>query len=168
MAKTDAAGTASPAFLTLDSRVPPVVRDLLAEADGCVTNGFLTGGTACAQRAIQALFTYEKVSGEDPPGRVRALMEKHPAVPQMLSTVLLQFGDSTARDGAKLSANGLALLTATLKAIVYEIYVLGPERAERLQHVRQIYDSIERKPAEKRPAGATPPPASAGAVPRAS
>jgi hypothetical protein len=155
MAKTDDRGSqAAPAFLILDPRVPAVVRDLLAEADGCARSGFLTGGTACAQRAIQALFTLEKASGEDTPSRLRALTDKYPAVPQMLATMLLQFGDTTARDGAKLNANGLTLLTVTVKAIVYEIYVLGPERAERLQYVRQIFDAIERKPADARPATA--------------
>jgi hypothetical protein len=166
MAKTDERGShAVPAFLTLDARVPAVIRDLLAEADGCAQSGFLTGATACAQRAIQALFAHEKVSGDDTASRLKALTEKYSGVPQMLSTVLLKFGDSTARDGAKLNANGLTLLTVTLKAIVYEIYVLGPERAERLQYVRQIFDSIERKPAEPRAAAASAP---AAAVERAS
>ncbi len=160
MPKTDESGNqAGAAFLTLDSRVPAVIRDLLAEADGCAKNGYLTGGTACTQRAIQALFTYEQITGADMAARVRALTEKHP-VPQLLSTVLLQFGDSAVRDGAKLNANGLTLLTVTLKAIAYEIYVLGPERVERLQHVRQILDSIERKSPDKRAA-----PASAGTSP---
>lgn len=165
MAKTDDRGSqAAPAFLILDPRVPAVVRDLLAEADGCARSGFLTGGTACAQRAIQVLCTCEHVNGADMAGRLRALTEKYPAIPQILPTVLLQFGDSTARDGARLNANGLTLLVVTLKAIAYEIYVLGPERAERLQYVRQILDSIERKTTEKRAVSASPDTASAPAA----
>ncbi len=164
MAMTDDfTGNGAPAFLTLDSRVPAVFRDLLAEADGCSKNNFLTGGTACAQRAIQALLAYEKLEGPDTQSRIRALSEKYPAVPQMLSNVLQQFGDATARDGAKLNTNGLNLLTVTLKAIVYEIYVLGPERAERLQYVRQIFESIERKGSDKR--ATTGSSASSAAVP---
>jgi hypothetical protein len=157
-----------PAFLTLDTRVPAVFRDLLAEADGCSKNNFLTGGTACAQRAIQALLAYEKVEGPDTQTRIRALSEKYPAVPQMLSNVLQQFGDATARDGAKLNAHGLNLLAVTLKAIVYEIYVLGPERTERLHYVRQLFDSIERKSADKRAAGGSSAAQAAAPVERAS
>jgi hypothetical protein len=56
----------------------------------------------------------------------------------------------------------------TLKAIVYEIYVLGPERTERLQYVRQLFDSIERKSAEKRAAGGSSPAQAAAPVERAS
>lgn len=155
----DVSSFGSPAFLAIDGRVPSILRDLLVEAEGCAKNNYLTGGTACAQRAIQVLLTIEKTEGPDIQARVRALSEKYPAVPQMLTTVLLQFGDTASRDGAKLNAQGLNLLAVTLKAIVYEIYVLGPERAERLQYVRQIFDSIERKGADRR----SPVPAAAGA-----
>jgi hypothetical protein len=115
-----------------------------------MTNGYLTGGTACAQRAIQLLVTAEKVDGPDIEARVKGLAEKYPAVPQMLTAVLQRFGDATSRDGAKLSTAGLNLLIVTLKAILYEIYVLGPERAERLEYVRKVFDSIERKSGDKR------------------
>lgn len=163
MTKTETSNTppVTPAFLALDARVPTSLRDLLGEADGCLTHNFLTGATACAHRAMQGLLTIEKVDGADVPGRIRALNEKYPAVPQMLSSVLLQFGDATSRDGAKLNANGLNLLVVTLKAVLYEIYVLGPERAERLDYVRQVFESIERKGGDKRQAtGPTPVPAS--------
>jgi hypothetical protein len=159
MTKTDDfSSLGSPAFLTVDGRVPTMLRDLLVEADGCAKNNYLTGGTACAQRAIQMLLTVEKAEGPDTQARVRSLSEKYPAVPQMLTQVLLQFGDAASRDGAKLNTQGLNLLTVTLKAIAYEIYVLGPERAERLQYVRQIFDSIERKGADKRTAPPAPVP----------
>ena len=153
--------TSTPAFLNPDPKVPGSLRDLLTEVDGCLKHNFLTGATACAQRAITTLLTIEKVDGPDVQARLRALTEKYPAVPQMLSSVLLQFGDATSRDGAKLNASGLNLLVVTLKAALYEIYVLGPERAERLEYVRQVFESIERKGgADKKPAtGPTPVPA---------
>ena len=153
MTKIDvSAGTDGPAFLTLDSRVPVLIRDLIGEAEGCVKNAFLTGGTACAQRAIQMLLTTERVDGPDIEARLRGLVEKHPGVPQVLTTVLLRFGDATSREGAKLSAGSLHVLVVTLKALLYEIYVLGPERAQRLDYVRKAIDAIERKSADKRTA----------------
>src|SRR4030095_7396354 len=59
----DKSPTAPPAFLTIDSRPPAAVRELMLEADGCLKAGFLTGGTVCAQRAIQALLHHEKDDG---------------------------------------------------------------------------------------------------------
>jgi hypothetical protein len=167
MTKSDASqATDAPAFLTIDARVPAPIRDLIGEAEGCVKNAYLTGGTACAQRAIQMLLTAERADGPDIEARVRTLAEKHPGLPQILTTVLQRFGDATARDGAKLSAAGLNALVATLKAILYEIYVLGPERMQRLDYVRKAIDSIERKKEDKRsggPAGDHIPPVAASA-----
>ena len=136
---------ASAAFLSLDDRIPMSVRDLLLEADGCVGSGFMNGGTACAQRAVEALLKYEKAEGATYDARVRALGEKHSVIPQLLLTVLLQFGDGAARDSSKLTSNTLQLLVVTLKAVVYEIYVVGPDRLDRLQHVRRILEATERK-----------------------
>jgi len=138
----------APRFLTIDTRVPSAIRDLMNEADGCGKNGFLTGGTACAQRVIQMLTA--SADGQDMQARIKALADKYPGVPTMLTSILQQFGDATSRDGTKLSASGLNLLVVTLKAVLYEIYVLGPERNERLDYIRKAFESIERKGADKR------------------
>ena len=163
MTKSDVSG--SPAFLTPDSRVPGPIRDLVGEAEGCVKNAYLTGGTACVQRAIQMLLTAEKADGADVEARIKSLAEKHAGLPQVLTAVLQRFGDATSRDGAKLSASGLNVLIVTLKALLYEIYVLGPERMERIDYVRKALDSLERKNADKRSAasGAETPPVAASA-----
>jgi hypothetical protein len=145
---TDAGrSSTSPPFLTPDDRLPPALRDLLVEADGCVTSGFYTGGTACAQRAVEVLLRQEKAEGSTHEARVKSLIEKSPGLPQILVTVLAQLGDVSGRDTAKLTANTLNLLLATLKAVVYEIYVIAPERTERLQYIRRLLDATERKPA---------------------
>ncbi len=157
----------APEFLTLSPRVPAALRDLMSEADGCLTGNFLTGGTACAQRVIQMLLPAEK-DGPDMQARIRALGEKHPSVPPILTNIIQQFGDATSRDGAKLSASGLNLLIVTLKAVLYEIYVLGPERNERLDYIRKALESIDRKGADKRngsAGAASPEPTAVAAVP---
>jgi hypothetical protein len=143
MTKIDASD--NPRFLTLDARVPAPIRDLVGEAEGCVKNAYLTGGTACVQRAIQMLLAAEKADGNDVEARIKSLAERHAGLPQVLTAVLQRFGDATSRDGAKLSASGLNVLIVTLKALLYEIYVLGPERIERIDYVRKALDAIERK-----------------------
>jgi hypothetical protein len=135
----------SPAFLTLDDRVPVPIRELLLEADGCVSNGFLTGGTACAQRAVDTVLRLEKAEGSAYDARVRTLSDKHPAIPQLIITILLQFGDVGAREPARLTPGNLEVLVTALKAMVYEIFVVGPERGERLQYVRRLLEAAERK-----------------------
>jgi hypothetical protein len=131
--------------MILDDRVPASVRELLLEADGCVASGFTTGATACAHRALEAILKKEKAEGATQDARIRALGEKSLGVPALLVSVLTQLGDGPAREAAKLTANTLQLFLTTLKAVAYEIYVVGPERAERLQHVRKLVDATERK-----------------------
>ena len=74
--------SAVPNFLNVDSRVPSALRDLLAEADGCLKMGFLLGGTVCAQRAIQSLLSLESVNGANDDARLRALSDKYPERPE--------------------------------------------------------------------------------------
>ena len=135
----------SPAFLTLDDRVPAPIRELLLEADGCIANGFLTGGTACAQRAVDAVLKLEKAEGSAYDARIRWLSDKHPSVPQLIVTILLQFGDAGAREPARLTPANLDVLVTAIKAMVYEIFVVGPERGERLGYVRRLLEAAERK-----------------------
>jgi hypothetical protein len=142
---SDSGKTATPAFLKLDDRVPASLRELLLEADGCVTNGLMIGATGCAQRAVEALLKLEKVEGNGHEARVRSLNEKTPGLPQLLITVLSQLGDVSAN--VKLPASTLQLLLTTVKAVAYEIYVVAPERSERTEHIRRLLDATERKPA---------------------
>jgi hypothetical protein len=152
----------SAAFLTPDERVPASIRELLVEADGCVAGGFFTGATACAQRAVDALLKLEKAEGATHEARIKSLSDKTPGLPQILVTVLTQLGDVSAKDTAKLTSSTLQLLLTTLKAVAYEIYVVAPERSDRLQHIRRLLDATERKPAAAAagsPAAAAPAPA---------
>jgi hypothetical protein len=139
----DVRPSAAPAFLALDTRVPATLRDLLVEADGCLKSGFLTGATACSQRAVQTLLKLEDADGGSFQARLRSLSDKYPAVAQVLFAVLMHFGDETVPDESKLDAHRLQLLMVTLKAVMYEIYVLGPERTERIQYVRRLLESLE-------------------------
>jgi hypothetical protein len=154
MTKSTGGQSGPPAFLTLDDRIPVGVRELLLEADGCVANGYLTGGTVCAQRAVDALLKFEKADGPTFDSRVHSLGEKHPAVAQLLLTVLVQLGDHASRDTPRLTANTLQLLVVALKAVAYEIYVVGPDRTDRLQYVRRVLETTERRPSA--PSGARP------------
>jgi len=155
MAKsTESVSTAAaPAFLALDDRIPSSLKELLHEAEGCASGGFLIGATSCAQRAVDMLLKMEKAEGASHEARVRALVDKTPGFPQLLTSVLIQIGDVIARDTAKLPVNTLQLLLATIKAASWEIYVVAPERGERLQHVRRLIDATDRKTA-----AAAPPP----------
>jgi hypothetical protein len=135
-----------PAFLTTDDYVPGAFRDLLSEAEGCQQKGFLTGGTACARRALDLLLTVAKTEGSTYEDRLQSLGDKH-SIAKMLTSILVQCGGASARDNATLSVEVLQLFIVTMKAVVYELYVVGPERTNRLQYVSSLVTSVGRKPA---------------------
>jgi hypothetical protein len=135
-----------PAFLATDDYVPGAFRDLLSEADGCMQKGFLTGGTACARRALDLLLNVAKTEGASYEDRLQSLGEKH-GIAKMLTSILVQCGGASAKDNATLSADVLHLFIVTMKAVVYELYVVGPERTNRLQYVSRLVTSVGKKPA---------------------
>jgi hypothetical protein len=129
-------------FLETHDHIPQALRDLLNEADGCLQSGFLTGGTACGRRALDLLLTVAKTKGGTYEEGLESLCERH-GVPKVLTNILAQCGNASATDGAKFSTEVLQLFVVTMRAIVYELYVLGPERAERLQYVSALVKAVE-------------------------
>jgi hypothetical protein len=141
-----------PAFLTTDDYVPGAFRDLLSEADGCLQKGFLTGGTACARRALDLLLSVAKTEGATYEERLQSLGDKH-GIAKMLTSILVQCGGASAKENATLSVEVLQLFIVTMKAVVYELYVVGPDRTIRLQYVSGLVTSVGRKPAGENGAG---------------
>ena len=134
----------APRFLVVDSRVPAQIRQMLDEADGCLNMAFGMGGTACARKAVDVILETEHAAADDYAASLLTLSEKHPAVAPALFQILGMLGQGN----QPLSTESLKALIVTVKAIVYEIYVLGAERIERLMYVHQLVESLKREPAE--------------------
>jgi hypothetical protein len=64
----------------------------------------------------------------------------------MLTSILVQCGGASAKENATLSVEVLQLFIVTMKAVVYELYVVGPDRTNRLQYVSSLVTSVGRKP----------------------
>ena len=126
-----------PKFLTLDDNVPRPLRALLDEADGCLRMSFLVGAGACAGRTLDLLLAEQGLSEGDRADQILQLGKKHPAVSEsFLRGLSLVMNNPTGSwDEARAT-----LSIAILKAIAYEIYVLGPERKERAAYVIELLE----------------------------
>lgn len=129
-----------PRFMEVDERVPAPLRKLLDEADGCLDMAFTTGGTACARTAVRTIVQMEHADATDYATSLLTLSEKHPAVAPALFQILAMLGAGD----EPLSSEALRALIVAVKAIVYEIYVLGAERVERLMYVHQLVEALKR------------------------
>lgn len=129
-----------PRFLMLDPQISPALRAVLDEADGCVRLAFLTGGGACVVRALDLLLSEQGIVEADRARQLRELSKKHPAIAESFLKMLVPvMNDST----GVWDAPRLTLAIALLKAIAYEIYVLGPERTERTTYVLGLADRFK-------------------------
>ena len=132
-------GSRQPKFLTMDEQVSPALRTLLEEADGCLQMSFFTGGGACAGRALDLLLAEQGISGSDRAHSIQDIGKKNPAVADSFLRILtLAMADS----GGTWDAARLTLAVVILKAIAYEIYVLGPERTERAAYVIGLLERL--------------------------
>jgi hypothetical protein len=130
--------TVAPRFLTVDEKVPLPLRALLEEADGCLKMSFLVGAGACAGRTLDLLLAEQGLGQTaDRAEQILQLGKKHPAVSEsfLRGLSLVTNNPSGAWDEARAT-----LAIAILKAIAYEIYVLGPERKERAAYVIELLE----------------------------
>jgi len=137
----------APRFLVVDHRVPEPIRQLLEEADGCLNMAFTTGGSACARRAIRKTFEIEGVEEDDFGASLRALAQKHEGLPPTLFRVIELLGAGE----DPLHVDALKALLATFKGILYEIYVLGEERAESLAYVSKLLQALDHEAVPPKP-----------------
>jgi hypothetical protein len=126
-----------PRFLTLDDKIPLPLRALLDEADGCLKMSFLVGAGACAARTLDLLLAEQGLGEADRAEQILQLGKKHPAVGEtfLRGLSLVTNNPSGAWDEARAT-----LAIVILKAIAYEIYVLGPERKERAAYVLELLE----------------------------
>jgi hypothetical protein len=129
-----------PRFLTVDDHIPMPLRALLEEADGCLKMSFMTGGGACAGRTLDLLLSEQGIGDGDRGEQIQQLGKKHPAIAESFLRVLsvVTTNPSGAWDEARVT-----LAIVILKAISYEIYVLGPERKERATYVIELLERFK-------------------------
>ena len=129
-----------PRFLSLDEKVPMPLRALLDEADGCLRMTFLTGAGACAGRTLDLLAAEQGLVGVYRAEQIQQLGKKQPAVAEsfLRGLSLVMNNPSGAWDEARVT-----LAIVILKAIAYEIYVLGPERKQRAAFVIELLERFK-------------------------
>lgn len=136
-------------FFALDKRIPRRIREAITEAEGCLKMNFLTGASACTRKAIYELLVEEKVEGERYNERIKNLKDKYKSsVDESYFEALEKIKGMTSekvheQSWPKWNSPNLKFLMETLKNILYEIYVLPEEKAERLKKVRELHSKIK-------------------------
>jgi predicted DNA-binding protein YlxM (UPF0122 family) len=148
-------------FFVIDDRIPHIIRELISEAEGCLKMNYLTGASACARKAIYELTVKEKAQGKDYEEKIKFLKKQYPAVDPDLFDVLTHIQDMTSdkvheQSWDKWDSPNLKLILETLKAVLYELYVLPKEKQSRSIEIQKLKEQIGSKGKPAQPAPKTP------------
>ena len=133
-------------FFTIDTRIPRVVRELIAEADGCREMNYLVGASGALRKAIYEFLKAQELDQSTPyVDQIKSLKSKHPLVDQNLFSILSNIQGMTSEelhenegDWAAWSAQDLAFLTEMFMELLREIYIVPDERKQKLDHIAQL------------------------------
>ncbi len=134
-------------FFTVDKRIPRILRELFAEAEGCLKSNFLTGASACARKIVYELSDREDSEGDDYETRIKSLKSKLPDIDPTYFDTLLTIQQVTsdkvhenAYDGWQ--SNHLRVILASLLEILNEIYVLPKARSEKRKSILAMKEEV--------------------------
>jgi len=134
-------------FFVTDSRIPSIIRELISEAEGCLKMNYLTGASACTRKAIYELLVCEKVQEGAYEDRIKSLKKKYPDTDPNLFDILAHIQEMTSdkvheQSWDKWDSANLKLIIETIKAVLYDIYVLPRIREERSLQIQRLQENM--------------------------
>lgn len=134
-------------FHVIDERIPKVMRELIAEAEGSLKSNFLTGASACLRKVVYELALKEGAEGETYDSRVKSLKDRLPGVDPSYFDTLLTIQQVTSDKVHEDSFDGwqskhLQVILPTLLEILREVYVLPRLREERRKAILELKEEV--------------------------
>jgi len=152
-------------FFTIDDRIPPKIRELVSEADGCRRFNYLTGASACLRKAIYELLSHEGVAKTESDGR-GGERERHyqdrvkdlkstrknmdPGSVDILAAALRATSDHLHEDSwAGWTREEFDAIDEAVRAVLREMYVLPDERKSMQQRAGELVQKLTEARAKK-------------------
>ena len=134
-------------FHAIDARIPTKLRELIAEAEGCLKSNFLTGASACARKVVYELSRLHDSEGDNYDDKIKSLKVKLPGVdPTYFDTLLTiqQVTSSKVHENShdNWDSKHLRLILATLNEVLQEIYVVPAVRAENRKSILSLKSEV--------------------------
>ncbi len=141
-------------FFVMDSRIPPIIRELITEAEGCLRMNYLTGASACMRKAIYELLIIEKADKGDYESRIKSLKVKNPNSDPELFDILSHIQDMISdkiheQSWDKWESKYLKLIIETLKTVLHDIYVIPAVKRERTSKIQKLRENVNKDRREK-------------------
>jgi len=146
-------------FHVVDERIPRELRELLAEAEGCLKSNFLTGASACARKVVYELAVKFQADGQNYDERIKSLKGKLSKVDPTYFDTLLTIQQVTSDKVHESSYDGwesrhLRVVLAALHEVMQEIFVIPKIREEKRKAIIDLKEEVTgSKPPQKPKAG---------------
>ncbi len=134
-------------FFVVDSRIPRELRELLAEAEGCLKSNFLTGASACVRKVVYELALKMDAEGDHYDDRIKSLKAKLPSIDPTYFDTLLTIQEVTSDKVHEDSYDGweskhLRLILSSLLEILNEIFVVPALREEKRKSILTLKSEV--------------------------
>jgi hypothetical protein len=141
-------------FFTMDERIPPILRKLVTEAEGCLKMSFHTGASACARKAIYELLVLEEVPAGEYGDRIKSLKEKYDRINPDYFDTLSHLQNLTSdkvheQSWEKWDSPQLRLVLETLKEIFQKIYVEPQQDKQKRLDIMQLREKVFKEKQEQ-------------------
>jgi transcription elongation factor Elf1 len=147
-------------FHVINDHIPSQLRELIAEAEGCLKSNFLTGASACVRKVVYELARREHAEGDSYEDRLKSLKTILPAVDATYFDSLLSIQKLTSDKVHEASYDGwqgkhLRLILATLLEVLREVYVVPKEREAKREGIlalqREVFQPHKESDSESTP-----------------
>ncbi len=132
-------------FFTINPLIPKLIRDLVAEADGCRKMDFLVGASGALRKAIYELLKNQKAEGKEYEAKIKWLKNKYPHVFSEYFDALANIQDMTSdnlheKEGSwqPWGRKDFDYFLETVKAVLDELYVKPEERKSMLSKLTKL------------------------------
>ena len=131
----------------IDKRIPKATRELISETEGCLKMNYLTGASACLRKTIYKLLVNEKVEGNIYKEKIESLKQKYPNVNTEYYNILSSIRDVNSETikepyWDEWDYGTIRLLNETIKAVLYEIYVIPQIVMDHSLEIKELRDSL--------------------------
>ena len=137
-------------FFTIDERIPAKFRNLINEAEKCISNNCITGASACIRKVIYQFISDRKLAGNDYEEKIKSLKTEYPSLDDSWITILCHIqgitSDQVHEDSyTKFKIGNAKAYLEIMKEIFNEIYVLPEERKSKSSKISLMVGEIGKK-----------------------
>lgn len=136
-------------FFTIDKRIPKQFRELINEAEKCISNNCLTGASACIRKTIYELINKEKLEGDDYTAKIKSLKGKYSSLDDTYVDILSAIQGITSGQVHEQSYDNFDIQHAkayieVLKEAFNQIYVIPDELKSKQSKISAMFSAIKK------------------------